>query len=234
MKDNKSYLLVAIAIVVALVIGYVVGHAPKNDETDKASLYLPVYEFTSDANGDTYYSYDFEINHGFGKYALKRVVPCQYEICKWIKKENSIVTSSWIMYDNDDKYLNDNAKGGYYFYDQEKDKMIAGPFETIEFEEVHQIEGAFIPVNKVIVQKDDKYGLFDIEKKDYLLPFGSSHISFEDLNKVLYEKDGKYYYYLYEGREKLTIGEYNSLEEYYTANGLEGDIEEEELEEDME
>ena len=233
MKKNIRYLLIAIAIVAALVVGFVVGHTLNGSGSKKSGLYLPVYEFTRDTDGGKYLAYDYEINHGFGKNTLKRVVPCKYSYCKWIKKENTIVTSSWIMYDNDDVYMNDNAPGGYYFYDQEKDKFIAGPFDSIEFEEPPQMEGVFNPANKVIVEKDEKYGLFDIEKKEFLLPFGSNHISFEDTNKVLYEKNGKYYYYLYEGTNKLDIGVYNSLDDFYHEN-YPDEYEEGEPEEDME
>ena len=224
MKDNKSYLLVAIAIVVALVIGYVVGHAPKNDETDKASLYLPVYEFTA-TDGKQAYSNNIEVAHGVTVYTLSRTVPCENDFCKWVYKEgSSIYGSNWIMLDTNDSNSKER-KGGYYFYDFEKDERVAGPFDTIEFEEYVKTATLTLDVTKVIVEKDDKSGFYDLELNDYLLAFGSNHISFEDRNKVLYEKDGKYYYYLYEGREKLTSGEYNSIEEYYTANGLEGDIE---------
>ena len=214
MKKNNMVLMFVV-VLFSIFVGYMIGKSCNTNNTEDGKLYLPVYEFKTDIKGDTLYANDFESLHGAEIYKLNRVIPCQFDFCKWVKSDSTTqYGSNWIMFDGDDP--NDvNARGGYYFFDFEDDKTFAGPFDDIELEV--PMGGQLL--RKVIVFKDNKYGLYDIIEKNYIFPVGSETVLFiNDSNHVLYEKDGKYQYYLFEGTLKELIKEYDNLDDFSLDN----------------
>lgn len=203
--DNKKGLSIVLCIAFALIglcVGFFIGKNTVNKE-EKIHMYLPVYEYNSAVDGSAVLNNDYE--NISSKQKLNKLVKCQYDYCKWVYSGYSTYTDeAWVMYDVS---AGDVPEGGYYFYNHSKDKVIAGPFTDIEFEK--PLSKSDIS-RKVIVSKENGYGLYDLEDMKYILELDCDDMLFgEDSNhvEVYNNQDNKIITYLIEGDSYMLVGE---------------------------
>jgi len=204
-NSNKKGLLIIIAVVLLLAglcIGYLIG--TKQNKREKLQMFLPIYEYNSAADGTLVYSNRFENGVGKVVHKLSSLVPCQYDYCEWVfSGYSTYVDAAWVMQDINDSNSG-TQNGGYYVYDYKAKKIIAGPFDSFDFEVPY---GEAVS-RKAIVEKDGKYGLYDIVTKSFLLELEYDFIGYGDDSNHLYcEKGDKRQFYLFEGELKDLIRE---------------------------
>ncbi len=203
-KNSNKRLCIVLSIVIVLIalcVGFFVG---KNIKTNgKLHMYLPIYEYNSGVDGSLVYTNNFENGSSLVKQKLSKLVACQHDYCKWVYSGYSTFTNAaWIMYDVSHE---EDYEGGYYFYDHAKDKIIEGPFTDIEFEKPIFKDGVS---RKVIVAKENGYGLYDTVDMKYILELDCDYMQFgEDSNHIEVYKDNKHTIYLIEGNSYMIVSE---------------------------
>ena len=198
-----KWVLLVVIIVISILIGYFIGTKTKTCKKEDV-VYLPIYEF-KDYEGKKSYSYF--INGSPEDYKLSKEIPCDYDECRWINIDHAtLYDSNWILLDRG------YQKGGYYFYDFEKDKRVAGPFTNIEMEE----DDAPWAFRKVIVEKDGTYGVYDVVLKDFLFPLEYDYANFilneeaqiPNNDQIELTQGDKYYLYKIDGGSKELVESY--------------------------
>lgn len=158
----KFFLRIIFFILFFLSLGFN-GYLVFFDNEEEVGMVLPIYKVTDSVNDITQITNSsVDMNYG-DDYKLVNKVKCSYEICFWydygVSKSSS---AKWIYYDNDK-----SNNGGYYIYDQKKNKTIAGPFKNVVVD-VDKLSDEILQ-GVYLYTKNDKVGYYNLRGSNQML-----------------------------------------------------------------